>query len=583
MQIPANLECVPPLHGLLTLPDETAQKERGVVICAPLGHQNTCAYRPLRSLAERLAETGYPVLRFDWPGCGDSGNPAPGVATDWVGVVDQAIQTLTSMAGVSDVTLIGIGAGATFAAAASGNPGVSALILLSPFATGKSVLHELRAFDRLAGRHSAEAHGADIGLRPGDLEASGFVLRAEDVAGVGAIDIPANLASITVAARRVLILSAQPDRGATQLFAFFSDSVPDVDTRLVPEVASICDAPDVSVFPRSCSDLVLSWLADDGAGFMPSARPPSSRRLLCPRSDVREETVILDGPNGHLVGVVCESVIPGRSATNDWLLFLNAGAVRRSGPHRLWTEFARIWAARGLNSLRIDVSGVGDSDDPRALDETHGADVGRFYTGDILGDIRSALSWLDDRGAARVGTLGLCSGAYWSFHAALAGEGLATIVMANPATLFWDEHVHPANTLSHAGGILRSPRSWHRIVRRGAREQVGTVMRGMRTKLNVTAQHKHYRDDITEAVALLAERKLPAQIVFSEGDLGLLYLKRHLGAEYRTLLESHGMTLDIIQGPDHTFTPVWSHAVLRETVERHLERVGLLARGPGAG
>lgn len=107
----------PRLFGVLTLP-EGGQRRRGVVICAPFGHPNICSYRPLRALGRRIAEQGWPVIRFDWPGTGDSGDPDL-VGEAWMGVwtaaVAQAVEALRSRAGVDEIVVIGLRIGAPLA------------------------------------------------------------------------------------------------------------------------------------------------------------------------------------------------------------------------------------------------------------------------------------------------------------------------------------------------------------------------------------------------------------------------------------------------------------------------------------
>ena len=44
----------------------------GIVICGPLGHEALWLHQTMRSLADRLADQGFAVLRFDYAGTGDS-------------------------------------------------------------------------------------------------------------------------------------------------------------------------------------------------------------------------------------------------------------------------------------------------------------------------------------------------------------------------------------------------------------------------------------------------------------------------------------------------------------------------------
>ena len=49
-----------------------ATRDVGVVICCPLGYKALLSHRSLRHLAEEAAARGYPALRFDYDGTGDS-------------------------------------------------------------------------------------------------------------------------------------------------------------------------------------------------------------------------------------------------------------------------------------------------------------------------------------------------------------------------------------------------------------------------------------------------------------------------------------------------------------------------------
>lgn len=73
---------------------------------------------------------------------------------------------------------------------------------------------------------------------------------------------------------------------------------------------------------------------------------------------MREEPLQL-GHGGRLFAIACEPA--GASAGRPVFIFLNAGLLHRVGPSRLHVTLARELAELGFASLRVDLSGKGDS------------------------------------------------------------------------------------------------------------------------------------------------------------------------------------------------------------------------------
>jgi dienelactone hydrolase len=147
---------------------------------------------------------------------------------------------------------------------------------------------------------------------------------------------------------------------------------------------------------------------------------------------VREQPVQL-GADGHLVGVLARpgaAEVPGAGAgpaARPVVIFLNAGVLHRVGPHRLHVILARRLAAAGIASLRLDLSGIGDSRAvPGALSFRESA----------VADTRAAIDWLAGElgaGAApRVVLFGLCSGADNALATAAADPRVAAIAIVDP-------------------------------------------------------------------------------------------------------------------------------------------------------
>lgn len=74
------------------------------------------SHRAFRQLAIRLSRAGFPVLRFDYYGCGDSaGDSTEGSVDRWVDDIATAIDELRTRSGITRVYLAGLRLGATLA------------------------------------------------------------------------------------------------------------------------------------------------------------------------------------------------------------------------------------------------------------------------------------------------------------------------------------------------------------------------------------------------------------------------------------------------------------------------------------
>ena len=61
-----------PIFGFYHPPAGGRLRGTGILLCNPLGDDLIRAHRPYRHLAEELSVAGFPVLRFDLDGTGDS-------------------------------------------------------------------------------------------------------------------------------------------------------------------------------------------------------------------------------------------------------------------------------------------------------------------------------------------------------------------------------------------------------------------------------------------------------------------------------------------------------------------------------
>lgn len=138
------------------------------------------------------------------------------------------------------------------------------------------------------------------------------------------------------------------------------------------------------------------------------------------------------GAEANLIGILCEPARPATSppatprAGRDRpvVLFLNAGVIHRVGPHRLHVNLARRLADRGITSLRLDLSGIGDSRSvPGSLSFRQSA----------VADTRAAMDQLGaELGATRFVVFGLCSGADNALTTAEVDPRVTGIIVLDP-------------------------------------------------------------------------------------------------------------------------------------------------------
>ncbi len=572
-----------PLFGVLHPADPTTAMNRGVVVCPALGYENVIYYRQLGILSRRLAADGRPVLRFDWPGCGDSAgdDTQPNLVAAYLGAIQHAVSQLREATGVVEVDVIGLRVGATLAAhALSLGLDVSDVVLWDPFMSGRAYVRAARAFERLS--NTGEESTRDV--PEGAVLATGFVITAETQADLAAIDLSA---SEFGPPRRFLL--AGGERPADETFAEHLRSLGhEVTTAELEGLRQVYLGWTEREVPTSAFERIEAWLAPGEPGAQPVVTGLRvEAELVVEGTRLHEHTVALqDG--SPMLGVVTTSA---DAPTGDsWLVFLPNRYTRRIGSNRMYTEWARQWAANGLPSLRIDVNGTGDAGGP--LNETDRD----MYTRDGVVDVLRSVAFLRETyGARRVAVVGLCSGGYVGFHAALDDPTIDDVILLNAQTLQWTDHETASARAAEVRRRIFRASSWKRlvvertglvrailpIVREAAVSDLGSRLSGLRRRREKDGGAPAIQRFILSAFDRLEARGCRVLFVFSEGDGGLAYLARHLGEDLGGLTDREGISLEVVAGADHTFSRPAKRGELRSLLQAHLEAGGFLGRDVG--
>ena len=156
---------------------------------------------------------------------------------------------------------------------------------------------------------------------------------------------------------------------------------------------------------------------------------------------------------------------------------------------------------------------------------------------------------------------GLCSGAYWSFHTALADDRVASALLLNPRVLYWDDALEGARGLRWLRRNGLRPQAWGRVLRGEIRVDVRRVAG---SAVRALLRRGGADDPAADAFAALAARGRRVELLFCDGEP----LREELGP-----LDAHpNVTLEALPGRDHVLRPVWMHEHVHAAVDRALER-----------
>lgn len=203
-------------------------------------------------------------------------------------------------------------------------------------------------------------------------------------------------------------------------------------------------------------------------------------------SPVIEQPLDVD-PQTGLFGIL---VRPEPVCRKTGFIFINAGLLHRVGPFRLFVDMSRRIAQSGYPSIRLDLSGKGDSDPASGvplLDVT-------------INNLTAAAAQLErETGVKKVVIGGLCSGADDALHAALHLDAVTGLFLFDGYTPKTARYY-----MLRYGPKLFSIRSWLRRLRLaslpGKRLKIGSL-RNWGTRREMM---ERYRELVDRGVRILA-------------------------------------------------------------------------------
>lgn len=533
-----------------------AKADVAILICGALSREALDSHHSLRVMADAFAQAGYPTMRFDYAGSGDSCDiaetldaPAEHWAV-WLQNIHEIADELRRRTGARRLIFCGLRIGATLAAiAAESRDDVAALILLAPVLRGRSYLKQLQI---------------EAGLGPGKGAAKGAGLEFHELSlGAKTVDLigEADLRRVNLGAGlRIAIFSQTPTRPLSDCVATWEQRGIAIESFGFDGLEPLL-CPDTQGYKEPAATAeIIEWLR--------MAAPPQpfgggwpvdfdKQDLLLPGC---VETALRFGPEDRLFGILSR---PAGDTSETAVIIVSTGRNPRTGVGRFGVEFARRLAAEGITALRFDFAGLGDSVGLPGEEDMR-SDV---FENDRSADISAAIDTLAQLGCRRFMVHGVCSGAYHGLHAALTETRIEAVLMANLPLFLWKagdsiaESKKRSYSLGHYTTRMAGLANWGRLLR-GESDVVG-ILKGQMSRLAKLALKSLRKTAATpEQDAAAFARKLMAGLSRRHVKTLFLFEPDHAGAyEIQSMFGKGGAGLKTFAGAEIQMVPGLGDAV----------------------
>lgn len=267
-----------------------------------------------------------------------------------------------------------------------------------------------------------------------------------------------------------------------------------------------------------------------------------------PQAQARERVVPLR-PERPLVAIATDP--PAPRAVPD-VLIVNAGVIHRIGPHRLHVRLARRLAEAGHRTLRMDLSGIGDS----------GAIPDRIdFRTSAVADLRDALDNVTASAHSTAGAIvfGLCSGADNALAAAATDPRIVGLVLVDPPA-----YATPQSRRRALRARLGRPGFWATLPARIARRLRRTRPAGDGNAEGEGSRQPPPQAEYGRQLRALADRGVRVLAIYTAAQ-GVRF--NHADQLFEAFPDLRGrIDVRLFDAANHTFTPLAQQAALIDTV-----------------
>ena len=551
----------------------------GVVLCSAFGCEELSSHASLRELAKQLAQDGYPVLCFDYPGTGDSSDPLePGKPLEvsaanwlpaWLQSVHLAIDELKRLSGVQQVVLAGLRIGATLALqTSSARADVLGVACVAPVVSGRQYIRELRAL-QLASVGAGEQVAAT--QAKAWFESGGFAMPGATSDALRELDLRQMRHA---PAPHLLVLERDDMPSQSAWLADLAALDVNLAHQRLPGYPQLMLDPHRVEWPTAMWRAIRAWVQDLPTEPMAAMALHQTGTKLCTEAVLDEGTVglteyalTLNVMGCQIAAIVSRPLAQpaGADVSGHGMLIFNAGATRRTGPGRVYVQLARNWAKAGHVVWRIDMPGLGDSE------PLPGEPANVVYAPNALHVVKLIMEEMRRLESVRqLHLTGLCAGAYHALKAVTHGGLANSAIIINPLTYFWHEGLSldaplPAPKVirsveRYKAGLFRFEK-WRKLVKGQIHvggvlavlsKWAGTTMKNLGREMARFLRIPMQRDLARELQAAV-NQGTRLHFVFAQDEPGYPMLLSEGGRKVKALLARQDIYIHQIDQSDHVF------------------------------
>ena len=280
------------------------------------------------------------------------------------------------------------------------------------------------------------------------------------------------------------------------------------------------------------------------------------------------EKVARFGDARSIVGILTEPQERRRPSRLPSVILLNAGFIHRVGPNRIHVKLARKLALPGFCTLRLDLSGIGDSE---RRNDNMPCEISSVH------ETQQAMDYVEStQGIGRFLLAGICSGANVAVATACHDKRVVGVAAVNGTFMDKTQPHHINRFLENSirrryyRKYFLDPHRWRKLLA-GKTHRHGLVKSFIGRMQDRHATHPPcvpLQIDASAECRLLLDRGVSLFLIYSEGSSALDAFHLTLEPGLAPRRSSPKLTIEIVKDADHVFTLLWSQELLIDLIRQ---------------